>query len=65
MSKFTLDIDDLAKIDGIPKDNLTFKINIEDLDIDFDDELGHGSYAQVCTFPKDICNVMLIFIFLE
>lgn len=53
MNKFSLDLDDLTNIDGIPQDNLTFKINYEDLDIDFDDELGHGSFAQVC----DINNI--------
>ena len=47
MSKFNLDFDELAKIDGIPKDNLTFRINIDDLVVDWDDELGSGSFAQV------------------
>lgn len=46
-SSFNLDFDELTKIDGIPKDNLTFKINIDDLIVDWDDELGSGSFAQV------------------
>jgi serine/threonine protein kinase len=47
MANFNLDFDELAKIDGIPKDNLTFRINIDDLVVDWDDELGSGSFAQV------------------
>lgn len=44
---FSLELGELINIDGIPKDNLTFKINVEDLDIDLDDELGSGSFASV------------------
>lgn len=44
---FSLDLDELINIDGIPRENLTFKINIDDLQVDWDDELGSGSFAQV------------------
>lgn len=47
MTNFKLDFDELINIDGIPKDNLTFQINIDDLIVDWDDELGSGSFAQV------------------
>lgn len=44
---FSLELQDVINIDGIPKNNLTFKINVEDLDVDLDDELGSGSFASV------------------
>lgn len=47
MTTFSLDLDELINVDGIPRDNLTFKINFDDLQVDWDDELGSGSFAQV------------------
>lgn len=49
-SSIVFDLSDVYSggVDGFPKGGNNFQISFEDLEILHDDELGHGSFSQVC-----------------